>query len=135
MASSPEVSGGASSTQKWSMNETEKAYNLEITEDTKSPTEDEEWKLNIPKVMPLIGIACWKDIPTGLPSSIYANAPDCRPVVQATIITQNYIKVKRPRNCSFTYRYKCHRMQVEVNALYKNIDEIRITNTIDNSIP
>lgn len=135
MGYAPEVSGGASSTERWSMNEVEIAYNLEKTPSTRGKTEDPVWKLNIPKIMPLIPIACWVDSKDSLSKSIFANAPDCMPVVQQIITVRNYIEVTRPRNCSFTYKYKPHRMKVEVNALYKNIDDIRITNTIDESVP
>lgn len=135
MGYSPAALGGASATEKWSMNETEIGYNLEKTPKIRGLTEAKVWKLNIPKLMPLIPVACWKDTKDKLSKSIFANAPDCMPVIQTTITTRNYIEVTRPRNCSFTYKFKPHRMRVEVNAMYRNIDDLRITNTIDESVP
>ena len=48
---------------------------------------------------------------------------------------RNYIKATRPANCSFKYPRKPYDMQVEVEVLHNNPDNLRITNTIDNSVP
>lgn len=119
----------------WSLGKTEIAYSMEKTPNTYGRTEDAEWMLYVPKIMPLID----KGIPTeksyNLRPSLFVNEASCKPVIQTTIKTRNYIKAGRPANCSFKYPRKPYSMQVEVEVLHNNPDNLRITNTIDNSVP
>lgn len=124
-----------SNIENWSLGKTEIAYNLEKTASVRGDTEAAEWQLYVPKIMPLIEKGLPKEVTAPLtPKSIFINTQDCMPVVQASIKTRNYIKASRPANCSFTYRHKFHDMELEVEVLHDNPDNLRITNTIDNSI-
>lgn len=131
MASSSHVTNN----QSWNLNETEVAYNLEKTATTRGLTEADEWQVFIPKLMPLMILGLPKEKTETLLSTLFVNEASCKPVVQKTIKSQNYIKVKRPNNRSFTYKYKTHNMELEVDVLHGNMDNIRISNNVDNSTP
>lgn len=124
-----------SSTKPWSVNETEIAYNLEKTVNSYGRTQNAKWKINIPKLMPLIPIAPPKDVKEPLPRSIFCNAAECMPSIQSQIVVQNYLIVDRPPNRSFRYAWKKHGMKHEVNIQFRNIDKINVENTLDNSSP
>lgn len=119
----------------WSLNKTEIAYNLEKDAKTTSSTEAAEWKLHVPKIMPLIPRDFPKEKTVGLSSSMFVNEKSCKPVIQSSIKERNYLKATRPANCSFRYARKKHNIQLEVEVLHVNLDNLRITNTIDNSTP
>lgn len=119
----------------WSLNKTEIAYNLEKTASTRGDTEAAEWKLFVPKLMPLITKGIPRETVEPLSSAMFLNAPDCKPTVQASVKSRNYVVASRPANCSFAYRHKTHDMQIEVEVLHNNPDNLRITNTIDKSVP
>lgn len=119
----------------WSLNKTEIAYNLEKTAKTTSSTEAAEWKLYVPKIMPLITMALPKETTVQLTSSMFVNEKSCKPVVQSAIKERNYLKATRPANCSFAHARKKHGIKLEVEVLHQNLDNLRITNTIDQSTP
>ena len=119
----------------WSLGKTEIAYSMEKNNRTYGQTEDAEWKLFVPKIMPLITKGDPKETTFSMRPSIYINESSCKPVVQTSIKVRNYIKATRPANCSFRYPRKPYDMQVEVEVLHENPDNLRITNTIDNSVP
>jgi hypothetical protein len=119
--------------KSWSLNDTEIAYNLEKDAKTTSSTEASEWKLYVPKIMPLITKDYPKETTVVLSSAMFANEKSCKPVVQKSIKERNYIVATRPDNCSFAHAYKTHDMKLEVEVLHENLDNLRITNTIDNS--
>lgn len=125
-----------SNIESWHLNKTEIAYNLEKTATTLGDTESAEWWLYVPKIMPLIEKGLPKEIVEPLSANgMFLNVPECRPAVQTSIKSRNYIKATRPANCSFQYQYKTHDMRLEVEVLHENPDNLRITNTIDNSVP
>ena len=119
----------------WSINKTEIAYNLEKDAKTTSSTEAAEWKLNVPKIMPMIAVGFPKETNVQLSSAMFINEKSCKPVIQSSIKERNYLKATRPANCSFRYARKKHGIQLEVEVLHINLDNLRITNTIDNSTP
>lgn len=120
----------------WHVTDTEIGYNLEKDDITKGDTQAEEWKLYVAKIMPLIEKDHPKDTPTTLQvSSLFLNVKDCWPTINTLIYSRNYVVASRPANCSFTYPCKMHNMQLEVEVLHSNLDNLRITNTIDNSVP
>lgn len=125
-----------SNVQSWHLNKTEIAYNLEKTASTVGDTEAPEWWLFVPKIMPLLTKGLPKDTPAPLPvRSMFWNCDECMPTIQSSIYTRNYIKATRPDNCSFAWPCKHHDIQLEVEVLHQNPDNLRITNTIDNSTP
>lgn len=125
-----------SNIQPWHLNKTEIAFNLEKTASTLGDTEAAEWQLYVPKLMPLIEKGFPKETVVNLQvNSMFLNAPDCKPAVQTSIKSRNYIKATRPANCSFTYKHKKHDIKLEVEVLHNNPDNLRVTNTIDNSTP
>ena len=123
-----------SSTKAWTINDREIAFNLEKTPATKGRTQDPIWKLNIPKLMPMIPVACPKTTKEKLDKSIFINAKECRPSIQEIIDTVNYLEADRPPNRAFIYAYKTHGMKLEIELPHRNMDEHRIDNTIDNSV-
>ena len=127
---------GESNIQSWHLNKCEIAYNLEKTAATVGDTEAPEWKLYVPKIMPLIE----KGLPQEKPLSIsiqgmFWNAEECKVTVQPTIEQRNYLKATRHDNCSFAFAYKHHDIQLEVEILHDNPSNLRVTNHIDNSTP
>ena len=124
-----------SNIKPWSLGKTEIAYSMEKNRQTYGRTEDPEWKLYVPKIMPLITKGDPKETTFSLRSSIFVNEASCKPVIQTSVKVRNYIKASRPANCSFKYPRKPYDMQVEVEVLHNNPDNLRITNTIDNSVP
>ncbi len=124
-----------SNIEGWSLNKTEIAYNLEKTAATHGDTEASQWKLNVPKIIPLIPVGLPKETVAQLSSSIFINDKACKPVVQKSIKTRNYLVATRPANCSFKFQHKKHGIQLEVEILHENLDNLRITNTIDQSNP
>lgn len=131
MASSSHVTN----TSAWRVNEIEVGYNLEKTAKTAGLTEEKTWKVFIPKILPLIMLDIPKDTPESLSASVFINAKDCKPTVQPMIKTRNYVMVTRPANRSFTYKYKTHGMELEVDVLHGNLDNLRISNNVDKSTP
>ena len=128
-------SSTGSNLERWYLNKTEIAYNLEKTAQSYGDTEAASWKLYVPKIMPLITMGIPKESTEQLSSSMFINEKSCKPTIQSTIKTRNYILATRPANCSFRYQFKKHGIQLEVEVLHQNLDNLRITNTIDNSNP
>lgn len=128
-------SGENGNLEQWSLSDTERAINLEISPATKTHTESAIWKLYVPKLMPLIPQGTPKETPCTLADSMFINDPACRPVVQQRIMSRNWLNASRPANASFQYPYKYHGMALEVEVLNRNPNNLRITNTTDNSIP
>jgi hypothetical protein len=130
------MAGSSSGTniKAWSLSDTEIAYNLEETATTLTSTEAEEWKLYVPKIMPLMEKELPKENKLTLSSTMFVNEKSCKPVIQKQVKERNYLKASRPANCSFAYAYKKHDMQVEVEVLHSNLDNLRIANTIDKSV-
>lgn len=124
-----------SNIKRWNLGKTEIAYNLEKTATTTSSTEAPEWKLYIPKIMPMITMGLPKETTVQLPASPFINDKGCKPVINSTIKSRNYLLASRPANCSFAYARKRHGIELEVEVLHENLDNLRITNTIDNSTP
>lgn len=128
-------SSNGTNLESWSLNKTEIGYNLEKTASSYGDTEAAEWKLYVPKIMPLIDMGIPKETTVQLSSAIFINEKSCKPTVQSTIKSRNWLKGTRPANCSFRYQYKKHGIQIEVEVLHENLDNLRITNTIDQSSP
>ena len=57
-------SSSGSNIESWHLNKTEIAYNLEATASTQGDTEAAQWKLNVPKIMPLIAVGSPKETVT-----------------------------------------------------------------------
>lgn len=128
-------SSSGSNIESWHLNKTEIAYNLEATASTQGDTEAAQWKLNVPKIMPLVAVGIPKETVTALSPSIFINDKACKPTIQNSVKTRNYLVATRPANCSFKFQRKKHGIQLEVEVLHENLDNLRITNTIDNSNP
>lgn len=121
--------------ERWHLSDTERAFNLEETPTSISHTESPLWKLYVPKLMPLMTKGCPKTTPVTLTDTMFINDKPCKPVVQKQIYQRNWLEAGRPANCSFAYPWKPHDMPLEVEVLNKNLENLRITNTTDNSIP
>lgn len=124
-----------SSTKPWAINDRELGYNLEKTPKSFGRTQDLRWKIYVPKIMPLIPMDVPKEVKETMDDSVFLNAKACKPSLQKTIITQNYITVNRPPNRAFKYAWKKHGMKLEIEVSYRNIDLLRVDNTVDNSSP
>lgn len=120
---------------QWQLSDTEIAFNLEKTARTRSNSQAEEWKLYVPKIMPLIEMGLPKETGCQLSSTGFVNEKSCRPVIQSSIKERNYILARRPANCSFVQPSKWHGMKIEVEVLNHNPDNLRITNHIDGTNP
>lgn len=131
MAGSP----NGTNIKDWYLSDLEIAFNLEETPATRSSSQAEEWKLYVPKIMPLIEKGLPKELPLTLTDSMFINEKSCKPVVQKKIYYRNYLLATRPANCSFCFEFKLHDMKLEVEVLHINLDNLRITNHIDNSVP
>lgn len=131
MAGSP----NGTNIKEWYLSDLEIAFNLEETEATRSSSEAPEWKLYVPKIMPLIEKGLPKDLPLSLTDSMFINEQSCKPVVQKKIFYRNYLMAYRPDNCAFCYEFKKHDMKLEVEILHVNLDNLRVTNHIDNTVP
>lgn len=121
--------------KRWYLSDLEICFNLEETPDTYSSTEAALWKLFVPKIMPLMEMGLPKETPVQLSDSLFINDKACKPSINSVIYQRNYLKATRPDNCSFAYELKFHTMKLEVEVLHVNLDNLRITNHIDNSIP
>ena len=119
----------------WELSDTEIAFNLEKTAKTRSSSQAEEWKLFVPKIMPLLQMGLPKETVCPLDSTGFINEKSCRPVIQRSIKECNYVLARRPANCSFVQPTKWHGMKIEVEVLNKNPDNLRITNHIDGTNP
>lgn len=131
MAGSP----NGTNIKEWYLSDLEIAFNLEKTPTTRSSSQAEEWKIYVPKIMPLIEKGLPKEFPLTLTDSMFINEASCKPVVQKKIEYRNYLMATRPANCAFCYEYKKHDMKFEVEVLHVNLDNLRVTNHIDNTVP
>ena len=120
---------------QWQLSDTEIAFNLEKTAKTRSSSQAEEWKLYVPKIMPLIEMGLPKETNCQLSTTGFINEKSCRPIIQSSIKERNYLLARRPANCSFVQPSKWHGMKIEVEVLNQNPDNLRITNHIDGTNP
>lgn len=122
-------------TRRWALNYTEVAFNLEKDPSIKGLTEEQKWKVNCPKIMPLIPIEPWREDDDNLDDSLFINDPSCKPQVTKKIKIRNFMIVTHLLNRPFIYKYKPHKMKVEIDLPYGNMDNPHITDRIDNSEP
>lgn len=73
--------------------------------------------------------------PAVLNSSCIINDKACKPTVSKTYKTQNYITVPRHKNALFAYNYFHQGDKIQVEVHHGDIDDIRVTNEVDNSTP
>lgn len=121
--------------EQWHVNRTEIGYNIEqgASHSYCGRTASRTWDLYIPKIMPLISMGTRKVSSVSLNSSILANSSECKPTINGTVKTQNFINVPKHPKAKFAQRWKMHGIEVEVEILNHNVDNMRITDTYDNS--
>lgn len=124
-----------SNTKTWTVNDREIAFNLQKPTSAKGRTSELKWLVNIPKLMPMIPVAEPKETKHSLDKTIFCNAKECMPTIKKQITTINYLTANRPPNRAFKFALKSHGMKMEVELPFRNMDDRRIDNTIDNSEP
>lgn len=121
--------------ESWKLSNYEIGYNVERGTSHRycGRTNSGNWDLYIPKIMPLITQGTRKITTVTLDSSIFINNQNCKPIVSRYISSQNFITVPKHPKASFVNKYKKHGIKVEVEVLNANVDNMRITDTYDES--
>lgn len=121
--------------ESWNLSNYEIGYNVErgTSHNYCGLTGSRNWNLYIPKIMPLITHGTCKTKTVALNSSIFINNKDCKPTVSRSVISQNFITVPKHPKATFENKYKKHGIKVEIEVLNDNVDNMRITDTYDES--
>jgi hypothetical protein len=90
--------------------------------------------LYIPKLMPLISMGKRKTTTTGINSSCYCNASECKPNIGSTTVSiQNFINVPPQSNRSFSLPIFYYGDTIQVEVHNGNVDELYLSTRVDNS--
>lgn len=108
----------------------EYAFLLEKTSSTA-----DKFKLNIPKIMPLIERSTPIKLKKVFNDNIFANAVACRPNGLNNVHLQNYLTVEPFRNTDFAYKENAEGfIDVDdtfiVSFMNKNVRDVKITDNI-----
>ena len=117
-------------TKKWELADTEVAY---YTPKSGYANVD-SLQVFIPKILVRQSLGLPKiSAPKTLNSSCLINDKSCKPAVSKSVKTQNFLTVKRNKNDIFKGSILKHGDQVLISVLHGDINNMRVTNRIDNS--
>lgn len=113
--------------KEWKMGTEEVAKFSEPT----SATGASQFRMYIPKLMPLVSFGNPLQVPVVLNPTIFINDPSCKPAPSQQIVTQNYITIPRTLRGSFKLIKIGQGQEIKVEVLNGNEDTIRLKNDVD----
>ena len=113
--------------EPWEMNEEEVAYISQPANVKTAPT----FKCYVPKMMPALSGGVALDIPEFFDTNFLCNSPECKPTLNPTVTTSNYVTVKNVKNIHWKYNTLPINGKVRIQSTGKATENLKITSKLD----
>lgn len=113
--------------EPWEMNEEEVAYVTQPANVKISPT----FKCYVPKMMPALTGGVALDIPEFFDTNFLCNSPECKPTLNPTVTTSNYVTVKNVRNLHWKKDTLGLNSKVRIKSTGGATENLKMTSKLD----
>ena len=113
--------------EPWEMNEEEVAYVTQVANVKSSPT----FKCYVPKMMPALTGGIALDKPEFFNTSFLCNSPECKPTINPTVTTSNYVTVNNVKNLHWKKDTMGINAKVRIQSTGKSTENLKMTSKLD----